>query len=43
MQPILIDRGQLADERFVEIFDDPWVALHFLFLLSALIAIMACS
>ena len=28
MQPILVDRGQLVLERFVEKLDDPRIALH---------------
>ena len=43
MQPILIDGGELAGQRFIEIFDDPWIALHSPVLLSTFALIMTCS
>ena len=43
MQPVLIDGGELAGQRLIEILDDPWIALHSLSSSRPFALIMTCS
>ncbi len=43
VQPVLIDGGEFARQRLIEILDDCRIALHFAILLSTVMVIMTCS